>query len=307
MASWADVFSLVDRIQREYPSAAYLINHPEVGPLLFKAVSGEYDAQTFQQKLYATEYWQSTADSQRKWDAFASIDPASAQAQLADMKARLRDISGSVGRGLTAQGLHWVGVQALRNGWSDTQITDAVLKTIKWGDYGEGSGGNSGAQTTMIGGDMGATIAQLRALNQQYMVEGSDRGNFENAKRILSGEQTIEGIEAVLRQQASDRWPHLREVIESGSTPGQFFQQYREIIGQQLEISAEQVDLMHDPEWRQVVSYADPGANGQIRPMTLTETERLVRSSDRWKQTKGAQAEASAFTENLSRMMGAVA
>jgi hypothetical protein len=304
--SYADLFSLIDRVKREYPSAAYLLNHPEVGPLLLKAVAGEYDQQTFQQKLYATKYWKSTADAQRKWDAFASLDPASAKAQVTQMRARLKDLSGSLGRSLTAQGQHWVSVQALRNGWDDTQVTDAVLSTIKWGDYGQGSGAASGKQTKAIGGDMGATIQQLRALNAQYMVQGSDRGDFDRALRVLGGEQTMEGIESMLAEQAKQRWTHLSDSIEAGVTPAQYFEQHRAVIAEQLEINPDQVDLMRDPAWRQVISHNDE-QSGQIRPMTLSEATTLARKDERWKATKGAQAEASSFAENLARMFGEVA
>lgn len=304
--SWADLFSLIDRVQKEYPSAAYLLQNPEVGPLLLKAVAGEYDQATFQQKLYATNYWKTTADSQRKWDAFASLDPASAMAQVKQMRARVKDLAGSLGRPLTAAGQHWISVTALREGWDDNQVTDAVLSTIKWGDYGEGSGAQSGAQTKVIGGDMGATIQQLRQLQEQYMLTGTDRGRFDTALRILGGEQSLEGMQALYAEQAKQRWAHLATYIDQGTTPAQFFEPYRQVIAGQLEVSADSIDLMRDPRFKEVVSHAD-GNTGEIRPMTLSETERLVRSSDAWRATRGAGQEASAFAENLVRMMGKVA
>jgi hypothetical protein len=299
--SWGDLWSLIDRVRREYPSAAYLLDNKEVGPLLLKAVAGEYDQQTFQQKLYATKYWRTTQDAQRKWDAFASLDPATAMAQVKQMRARLKDLSGSMGKSLTAAGQHWISVQALRNGWDDTQVTDAVLSTIKWKDYSRG-----GTQTKSIGGDMGATIQQLRALNAQYMVQGSDSGDFESALRILGGNQNIEGIEAMLADQAKKRWTHLTDAIESGVTPAQYFEQHRAVIAEQLEINPDQVDLMRDPAWRQVISHNDE-KSGEIRPMTLSEATTLARQDDRWKATKGAQAEGATFAENLAKTFGEVA
>jgi hypothetical protein len=303
--SYADLFSLIDRVRKEYPSAAYLLDNKEVGPLLLKAVAGEYDAATFQQKLYATNYWKTTSDSKRKWDAFANLDPASAMSQVKQMRARLSDLSGSMGRSLTAQGQHWIAVTALREGWDDNQVTDAVLSTIKWGDYGEGSGAQSGAQTKAIGGDVGATIQQLRELQAQYMLDGTDRGRFDTALRIMGGQQTVEGMQALYADQAKQRWAHLATYIDQGVTPFQFFEPYRATIAEQLETTPDQVDLMRDSEWKQVISHA--GEDGQIRPMTLSETERLVRGSERWKATKGAGQEASVFAENLTRMMGGVA
>lgn len=305
MASWADVFTLIDRIRKEYPSAAYLLDNPEVGPLLLKAVSGEYDQQTFQQKLYATNYWKTTGDSQRKWDAQAALDPGTAKQLLAQIKAKMSDLASSLGRGLTPQGLHWLGVTALRDDWDENQLTDAILNQVKWQDYGMGSGAQSGAQTKAIGGQVGTTIDQLRALNAQYMTQGSDRGNFDTALRILKGEQTLEGVESAMRQKAMERWPHLAQVIKDGGTPAGYFDPYRQMIAENLEINADSVDLIRDTEWSQVISYADP--SGEIRPMTLSEAEKMVRSSDRWRQTKGAGEQVSSFAESFTRMMGKTA
>lgn len=301
--TWADVFSLIDRVKKEYPAAAYLLDHPEVGPLLLKAVAGDYDAATFQQKLYATKYWKTTGDSQRKWDALNALDPATAKQQAAQMRARVRDLSGQMGVPLGLKGRQWIAVTALRNGWDDTQTLDAILRQVKVGDYIQGTGAGS-RQRKEIGGDIGATLADIRALGADYGLQVNDMGTFRKALDVAGGTMTMEGVEEFFRQQAVGKFSHLKDIIERGVTPGAFFQSYKEEIASQLEITPDQVDIFNDPKWSEVISHND----GQtIRPMTLSETRRHVRGTKEWKGTRTAQQEGAAMVESLAKMFGAVA
>lgn len=301
--SWADLYSLIDRVKKEYPQSAYLLEHPEVGPLLLKAVAGEYDSATFQQKLYATNYWKQTGDSQRKWDALNALDPATAKQQVSQMRARVKDLAGQLGAPVNLQGREWISRVALRNGWDDTQVTDAILRQIKTSDYIQGTGAAS-QQRKALGGDVGATLAEIRRMGADYGLKVNDLGTFRKAIDVAGGNLTMEGVAETFRQQAVGKFPHLKGALEQGVTPRAFFQSYQEEIASQLEVTPDQVDVLNDPKWSEVVSHND---NGTIRPMTLAETTQYVRSRDEWKGTKMAAQEASGMAESLSKMFGAVA
>ena len=110
--TWADLFGLLDRIQREYPELAYLLDNDEVGPLLLRAVSGAMDTNEFRYKLRQTNWWKTTSEPARKWDAFANVDPATAKAQIRQQRDGIGATAKAMGVDLSLQGRHWIAVTA---------------------------------------------------------------------------------------------------------------------------------------------------------------------------------------------------
>ena len=295
--TWADLFGLLDRIQREYPELAYLLDNDEVGPLLLRAVSGAMDTNEFRYKLRQTNWWKTTSEPARKWDAFANVDPATAKAQIRQQRDGIGATAKAMGVDLSLQGRHWIAVTALREGWSEDQITRAIAKQADWHGH-----------DNLPGGQLGATFDQYRTMARDFGVRLNGKQAFGHARRTLMGKQTAEGMEADLRHRAMERFAGNRPIVQAlqnGASLREFFAPIQNEIAAQLEISPEQVDVVNDRRWADIISHVDD--QGNVRPMTLPEVTKRVRSTDQWGRTDGAQKEASALAEQLGRMFGAVA
>lgn len=97
-------------ILRDYPSLAYLLNDPEVGPLLLQAVDPEhpFDIATFQQKVKETNWWKTSSASQRQWETLLATDPATANQQADQWKQTLKAEAEQAGVNLTDPQVEWM-------------------------------------------------------------------------------------------------------------------------------------------------------------------------------------------------------
>lgn len=276
---------LYSKILADYPDLAFLFNDPEVGKLLLDAVNPDqgFDAPTFQSKLRQTNWWRTHSASQRQWETLAATDPAQSaaarRAKLADVFAQ----AGSLGITLDWSAADNIAFQAQRDGLDANQVNDLIANAPR------STATTAGSLKSIAAGD--------------YMVPISDYDSDWWARKIASGQQTEQTFRAFLTTQAIGRFPQLKDAINSGITPGQYFSSYKQLIGQQLEVPAESVDLLNDPKWQQVISYND---NGKIRPMTLAETTKLARGQDAYKRTQGGQQLGAQVGEFITKTFGKV-
>jgi hypothetical protein len=296
-ADWGSLFSLIQRVQREYPELAYLLDHDEVGPLLLKAVGGQMDVDEFTFKLRQTDWWKTTAEPARKWDAFAQVDPATARAQIDQQRQSIHDQARTLGVDLTLAGRHWIAVTALREGWDEAQITRAIARQADWQGHDD-----------LPGGQIGAVFDQYRTMARDFGVKLSGRDAFKAARKTVVGAQTAEGMEAMLRHQAMERFAGntaIVDALKNGTSLREYFAPLQNEIAAQLEITPDQVDVVNGRRWQEVISHVDE--TGNVRPMSIPEATRWVRGTDQWGRTDRADKEASAMADSLGRMFGAVA
>lgn len=296
---WGSLFALIDRVKKEYPQLAYLLDNDEVGPLLLRFASGAMDATEFNYKLQQTNYWTQSSGPQRNWDAFAQIDPGTAKAQIAQQRQSIMDQARSLlgGGELSVQGAHWIAVTALREGWDEEQINRAIARQADWDGHAD-----------LPGGQLGATFDQYRAMARDYGVKMNGRDAFRAARKTVAGQQTAEGMEATLRHRAMERFAGndaIVNALQNGTSLREYFAPIQNEIASQLEIAPDQVDVINDRRYQELISHVDD--QGRVRPMSIPEAVKWVRSTDQWGRTQGAQKEASALAESIGKMFGAVA
>jgi hypothetical protein len=92
-----------DTILRDYPSFAFLLNDPEIGPLLLQAIGPNqgFDFATFQAKIMQTNWWKTSSASQRQWETLLATDPATANQQADQWKQTLKAEAEQAGVSLT--------------------------------------------------------------------------------------------------------------------------------------------------------------------------------------------------------------
>lgn len=294
---WGSLFALIKRIQQSYPDLAYLLDDDEVGPLLLRSVNGGMDSNEFVYKLHQTNWWKTTTGPARAWDAFVNQDPATARAKIGQQRQTINAQANGMGVDLTLQGRHWIAVTALREGWSDDQITRAIARQATW------QGGDD-----LPGGTLGATFDQYRSTARDYGIKMSGRDTFKAARKTVAGGMTTDGFEADLRHRAMERFSGNDAIVtalKNGANLREYFAPIQNEIASQLEVAPDQVDLINDRRYQDLISHVDD--QGRVRPMSIPEATKWIRSSDQWWRTDRAQKEASSMVENIARTFGQVA
>lgn len=293
---WGSLFSLIKRIQTEYPDLAYLLDDDEVGPLLLRAVNGGMDSNEFQYKLRQTNWWRTTSGPARNWDAFSQLDPATARAQVAQRRTAIAGQAATMGVDLTIQGAHWIAVTALREGWDEDQIARAIARQATWQGHDD-----------LPGGQLGAAFDQYRTMARDFGIKLTGRDAFRMARKTLVGRQTAEGVESELRHQAMQRFAGNQSIVnalKNGASLREFFAPLQNEIASAWEVTPDQVDIVNMPRFADILSHADD--SGNTRPMTITEAIRWARQQPEWGATKQARDEGMGLVNSLLQMFGEV-
>lgn len=282
-------------IARKYPYLSFLLDDPEVGPLLREADSSNMDPEIFQQRLMQTGWWKRTSDTQRTFYALKTGDPATYQRRQEELKAQIRDIGGQLGYGedvLDEGYLNHFADKALEFGLSTRQIQAMIADEI----------------TPLIGAsEKSNTLAQIRQVQQNYSYMVDNPTLLYWSKEINSGRQTIENFENSVRQQMKDLFPNLAGQMDSGMTFKQIVDPYRQVLSKEFDgRSLEDFDFMGDPKWRHVIDYVDE-KTGVHRTMSMRELQQYAREQPEWRNTRNAKEQVAQIGEQLLSSFGEVA
>lgn len=282
-------------VAQRYPYLTFLVDDPEVGPLLSQAVHPPFlDADVFQARLMQTAWWKRTSDTARTFYGLKSGDPATYQRRRDELKAQVRDIGGTLGydeKTLDEGYLNYFADKALEFGLSTRQIQAMIADEI----------------TPMIGAsEKGNTLSQIREVQQAYSYAIDNPTLLYWSQEINSGRQTIENFQNMVKQQMKGLFPNLAGMMDSGMTFKQIIEPYRQILSKEFDgRNVEDFDFMGDAKWRHIIDYVDP-KDGTHRTMSMQELQNYARSQPEWRNTKNAKDQVSQIGEQLLQSFGAV-
>lgn len=295
--------SPADQIIRDYPTFAYLLNDPEIGPLLLEAVdpSKGFDAATFQAKVMQTDWWKTTSESQRQWETLSATDPATAQAQRDQWKDSLNAEAAKLGVQLAPADLDWWVDNYLPKGISaaDASIGRELARVYQ--QRPDLRIGQPGVET----GDIPAVQTQLRQIGASYFRDLTQQDLDWWSAQIASGQQSIQSFQSVIVNEAKQQFPSFQAQIDAGVPLDQLFSGTKAIVANELELDPTQMDLMHDPRWSQLLGV--PDEKGTTRLLTRSEALQFARSQDEWRNTASAKQGGADLTMELLKTFGAVA
>lgn len=282
-------------INERYPYLSFLLDDPEVGPLLREADAQHMDAETFQARLMQTDWWKRNSDQQRNFYALKSGDPATFNRRLEEQKGVVREIGGSLGYDETIldEGyVNYFAEQALKFGLSTRQIQTMLAEEI----------------TPLAGTTEKSTIlSKMRQVQNNYSYAMDNQTQLYWLREIGTGRQTIEQFENTVKQRMKDLFPNLANQFDSGMTFKQIIEPYRQILSKEFDgKNPEDFDFMGDGKWRHVIDYVDE-KTGVHRTMSMQELTKYARSQPEWRNTKNAKDQVAEIGEQLLRSFGAVA
>lgn len=320
--------ALDTNIAQNYGYLAAYLDEPEVGDLLRRAAREGWSPQRLEVELRKTEWWKTTTDAQRQWDATRELNPADAKAQRDNRAQEITAMAQGLGVRLSPERLAEIADESMRFGWSQTQIKNAVTAEYQYGGgtqpgeqveaggpAGRGKGPMSPGQRAGLTpnvrtpegdefGLAGQTIRQIKEMAGQYLVPISNQTLEMWAEQIVRGTTDMEGFNSYLVEQAKSLFPGMAAALDKGVTVAQYADPYRQIAARELELNPESVDL-NDPRFRKMLDQTD--SKGNRVSMTLSESAEYLRSLPEWQQTRGANEKAASLTENILRTFGAVA
>lgn len=272
---------VLDQVRRDYGYLGAFLEIPEVGALLVEASLEGWDRDRLFGALQQTQWWKATSETARQFDSQVKLDPATAEQRVVGAMDDVRATAGRLGVTIDDARLRQIATDYVRNGWDAGQLTRALTAEIRF-EPGKAPGGQ-----------LGATMQQLREIQRAYLVPFSDADLQGWVTRIASGEETAEGFRAVMAGYASSLYPSLTAAIERGETVEQYAAPYRQIAAQELGINAQEVDFL-DPKWNRALNQVDP-KTGERAAMSLFDWTKTVRSDSTYgfrTSAKGRSVEA---------------
>jgi hypothetical protein len=282
--------SLNTTVAVQYGYMAAFLDNPEVGPMLEQAAREGWTQQRLGAELQKTNFWKTTTDAQRRFNAMSEQSPAEATQMVAARNSELLTLAQSLGVQVDPTKLQQIAEDSLRFGWNDSQVRAAIAAEF---DY---QGGESGIA--------GQASRQIKALGGQYLVPISDSVIEQWTEQIVAGTADMEGFQAYLVEQAKSLFPGMASALDKGVTVAQYADPYRQIAARELEMNPESIDL-NDPRFRKMLDQVN--SKGERVSMTLSESAEYLRKLPEWQQTRGANEKAASLTESILRTFGGIA
>jgi len=293
--------SALEMVQQQFPHLAFLINDPEIGPLLLQAVDPQtgFDGATFESKIQATNWFQSRTLTEREREIQLHTDPRTFWADAEEYADSLREVAATMGRPLDANEALWLTTVGLNSGWAadSASMRENLRNLLRPEDVlaGRGTAGVASSEITKI----------IRNNWFHFSDTPQDMAhNLRLAGDVVQGLDTLESINQRYAVWALGAYPHLSEQIAAGKTLADIFNPYREIVANELEFGGvEEVD-MNDPEWRKMLDWRDPKTNEQRLP-TASEVQLMARDRPQWWQTQNGRQLDAAGTKSMLNIFGA--
>lgn len=275
---------VLDDVKNQYPTLAFLLNDPEVGPLLRDAVDPNkgFSPQTFQAKLYQTKWFKGRSTSQRKIDILKNTDPGEyARLRNANL-AQVRLMAKKLGLNLTAGQKLYMAEVNLRNG-TDLGSEEALYNLM---NFAQGQDPKKMGE----GSVKGATFDVQEMAREQFYVPLSKTDAYKWGVELALGTKDEKALRAFLSDRAASLYPHLKDQLQGGASMEDLFSGHRAVLARELEMSEASIDFTK--QYQKVLHQIDP-TTGKPRPMTLHETQTLARQDPKWwKTSNGAEADA---------------
>lgn len=254
-----------DQLLENYPQFAWLRNRPEMMDLFRRSVG--WTPAKFDLELRKTEWWQTTSESARLWEAKKATDPAEADRLLRQSMGTLADSALRLGADISPEVLADLAENAIRFAWTANETNDALVNHVSFSDAGFGLA--AGAKQ------------QVRGMMRDYATRITDEEQHNWARRLLTGEADPESMRAYFVEQAKSAYDPdgggLAKALDGGHTIRQYAAPYIQDAATELGIAPESIDLT-EPKWNRPLAQLDK--DGNRVQMSRWDWVRTVRGDD---------------------------
>jgi hypothetical protein len=283
-----------DEARAKFPAWIMFLDDPEIGPIIRDAMANNRDPEWVTGQIRQTNWFRSRSESMATWDALVAERPEQAEAQRVAMRAELTDMYAQFGIPVDSASIDSLTEQALRFGWTATQLTDAVVATMP-----------SAPPTTPGGmtGSIGKNMQDIKAQAHAYGLPMNDTTAYESAKRMAAGEIDLDGIAAGMQQQAWNTYTWARSQLDAGETMSSIMAPLRQTVANELGVPEASVDFVSDPYWQQLL-FLRTEAGDTFRQPTVRDALEQARRSDGYLDSTNGEQRAVGLYDALKRKMG---
>lgn len=275
---------------------AFMNSNPELKRLFNQAVAQTWTPEKFVSQLRNTKWFKNHSATVRNAILQESSDPATFQASLDQMSSTVRDTYGSMfgAAGMNEKQMDRWARLAVRMGWSQAELVDRITSTV---DY------EKMLKKDSLGGSAAETKSQLDSLASNYGVKLGDQWKARQLSRIMSGDDTIAGVQTKVQEMAMREYKAFADRIAGGETITEIADPYVSRYAELLEMSPNGVKIDDDLIQR-AMKQTTP--DGKPAAMDLYTFEKEVRKDNRWQYTKNARQEVANVTADLMRSFGVI-
>jgi hypothetical protein len=276
---------------------AFMNSNPELKRLFNKAVAQTWTPDKFVAQLRNTKWFKNHSASVRNAILQESSDPATFQASLDQMSSTVRDTYGAMfgEAGMNEKQMDRWARLAVRMGWSQAELVDRISSSV---DY------EKMLKRDSLGGTAAETKAQLDSLSQNYGVRLGDQWKSRQLARIMSGDDTMAGVQQRVQEMAMREYKAFADRIAGGETVTEIADPYVNRMSELLELNPGSVGV-DDEMIQRALKQVTP--EGKPASMDLWSFEKEVRKDNRWQYTKNARQEVANVTGDLMRNFGFLA
>ena len=292
-----------DRLSREELAAnygfalAFLQSDPELMKLFRQATRNSWTTDRFVAKLRSTDWFKNNSANVRNAIIQKTSDPATFKANVQQMFATVRDTWQSMfgQAGLDRKQLMAWSETAVTMGWTQAQLMDRIA---------QGANFKQLLTKKNLGGTAAESERQIAQLAEAYGVKLGPQWRAAQVKKIVAGNDTLEGVTNRVRELAKQQYAAFATQIDAGMTIQEIVDPYRQLLAERLELSPSAVGL-DDKLLRRMLTARDD--KGRPTTISLGDFEDMVRKDDRWQYTDNAREEMASLTAGLLRDMGVLA
>lgn len=285
--------AIEQRVLEQFGNLRALLGIPEVGDLLIQAVDPNqpFTQQAFEAKLHATQWWQTTPESQRNAYIQSVTDPATHW-----------QVQNQTGNDLVlwANNLGVAIDQATRSYITGNMINSGEDLNSAGVQLGLRAWLRGHPEAEVPGGRLASAISDVYALaRKDYFYPAS----WDQARHwgigLVTGEFDEASMRSYFRGLSLQQFPQLADWVLQGMTPAQIIDPLRAVAAEELEVGIEQIDIGR-PEWQMLTGMPNTGGRDQgtatvsaWRLPTQSEIrEQARRQSQWWETSKGRQTDA---------------
>jgi hypothetical protein len=290
--------ALTQYIEANYPQYSYLLNDPEVGPILIQAAQNNVtDPNVLEGMLHGTKWWQQTSSTARQYDEQIAHDPASMAQALKNEEDAITLQAAQMGVKVNPAQLTQIATNYLRLGQSPDTVTQVLAALYKY---------QNGGST----GNAAISAQDLKQYYDEYQVPVSDQTLQKQVQDMISGRATPDSVKAQVAAQAQTLYasnPQLVDYIKQGNTVQQWAEPYKEKAASLLGQSPTSIDLSA-PMWSQILKPAtDPKTGqslGQAQSLDQWETKLRTDPTYGYDSSLNAIQSASQLASGLKQTLG---
>lgn len=215
---------------------------------------------------------------------------ASTTAQdIAAAAAAITNEAATLGLSLDPTAINGLASTVVKQKWSGDMLTQYLTSGVDFSKLGAGS--------------LTAGVDNIKKMAKEQLLNLSDASAQEYSRRMLSGEMSQEGLQALFTEQAKKNYAWATPTLDKGITMQAYLMPSRDFIANQLEKPTESVDMM-DPKWLSMMQTVD-AKTGQIRAASLSEMQINARQDPDFAKTNKARAMTQNAALAIRSFMGA--